>query len=105
MRKTYRVRWDIQARQILKAIIEYIAIDSPEAAKNVRTALLKLTSSLSTNPEKYPKELLLEGHSENFRSLTKWHYKIIYEVTDEEVIIVYIFHTSQEPSKLKRKIR
>lgn len=64
--------------------------------------LIKLARSLDDFPEKYSKEAVLIDDPENFRSVSKWSYKIIYEVTQEHIIIADIFHTSQHPSKIKR---
>ncbi len=64
--------------------------------------LIKLVRSLDDFPEKYSKETLLIDDPENFRSVSKWNYKIIYEVTENQIIIADIFHTSQHPSKFKR---
>jgi len=57
---------------------------------------------LNNNPEKFAKEPLLSDEPENYRSVNKWNYKIIYEITVTEIIIVDIFHTSQHPSKIKK---
>jgi toxin ParE1/3/4 len=60
-----------------------------------------LAGTLGTLPEKIPKEPLLE--EDNFRFIPKWDYKLIYEVTSKEIIIAAIFHTSQHPSKARKK--
>jgi plasmid stabilization system protein ParE len=59
-----------------------------------------LVSSLNDFPEKYPREEFLMDESENYRSVSKWSYKIIYEVTDEAIIIADIFNTHQHPAKM-----
>jgi len=99
------VRWDSQAVDSLRDIYEYIKEDSTSAAHKVRKALLSLAKSLGTFPEKYARERNLINEPENYRSASKWSYKLIYEVTETEVIIVMVFHTSQHPGKIKRKIK
>jgi len=98
------VRWDNKAVDSLKDIFEYIAIDSPSGAHKVRKALLALAKSVGNFPEKYAIEPYLKHLPNNYRSATKWSYKLIYEVTEEEVIILMVFHTSQNPEKIKKKI-
>ena len=98
-----RVKWHPDARTSLKAIYLYIAKDSLTAAEKVKKTILKTTRSLGFSPEKFEKEKYLKELSGNFRSVTKWHYKIIYEVTDNEVIIIDIFHTSMDPEKMKKQ--
>ena len=84
----------------MDAIYEYIAEDSVSAARRVKKELIKLAHSLSDFPEKYSIEEYLANEPENYRSVSKWSYKIIYEVTDECIIIADIFHTSQHPLKM-----
>jgi len=90
------------AKENLDQIYNHIAQDSITAARHVKKSLVKLAHSLSDFPEKYSKEDFLVDEPENYRSVSKWSYKIIYEVTDECLIIVDIFHTSQHPSKIRR---
>lgn len=86
----------------LKEIYLYIRADSPQSAVMVKQTLLALAKSIGNFPEKFAKEAFLEDEPFNFRSVTKWHYKMIYEITENEVIIIDIFHTSQHPSKMKK---
>lgn len=34
-----------------------------------------------------------------------WSYKIVYEVTDRQIIILDIFHSSRNPDELKKIIK
>lgn len=102
MKKKLPIRWDRYAKQNLDAIYDYIAKDSVPAARRVKKELVKLAHSLNDYPEKYSREESLINEKENYRSVSKWSYKIIYEVTDEFIIIADIFHTSQNPDIIKR---
>lgn len=99
------IRWDKLAKQNLDNIYDYIAKDSIIAARKVKKELVRLASSLNDFPEKFSSEEYLANEPENYRSVSKWSYKIIYEVTQECIIIVDVFHTSQFPSKIKRNIK
>ena len=90
------------AKENLDHIYDHIALDSISAARYVKKNLVKLAHSLTDFPEKYSKEEFLADEPENYRLVSKWSYKIIYEVTDECLIIADIFHTSQHPLKIKR---
>lgn len=103
--KKLPIRWDRLAKNNLDEIFEYIAEDSITAARKVKKELVKLAHSLNDFPEKFSVEEFLANEPENFRSVTKWSYKIIYEITEEYIIIVDIFHTSQHPSKIKQDIK
>jgi plasmid stabilization system protein ParE len=104
-KKKLPIRWDRLTKVNLDAIYDYIAKDSVPAAKKVKKELVNLAHSLNDFPEKYSVEEFLANESGNYRSVSKWNYKIIYEVTDECIIIVDIFHTSQHPSKIKNTTR
>ena len=99
--KKLPIRWDTQAKENLDRIYNYIAKDSITAARYVKKNLVELAHSLNDFPEKYSKEEYLAKEPENYRSVSKWSYKIIYEVTDKYLIIVDIFHTSQHPAKIR----
>lgn len=101
-KKKLPIRWDRMAKENLDCIYDFIAKDSLDAARNVKKELVKLAHSLSGFPEKYSKEEYLAGELENYRSISKWSYKIIYEVTNDCLIIADVFHTSQNPSKIKK---
>lgn len=104
VKKKLPVRWDPVAKQLLDEIYDYIAQDSVSAARHVKKSLVQLGNSLGRFPEKYSKEEYLEDVPGNYRSVSKWRYKIIYEVTDDYVIIADIFNTSQHPSKILKVV-
>lgn len=101
-KKKLPIRWDELAKQNLDEIYDHIALDSVNAARHVKKELIKLAGSLNDFPEKYSREEFLADEPENYRSVSKWSYKIIYEVTDECLIIADIFQTSQDPKKIQR---
>jgi len=100
--KNLPIRWDKRAKENLDSIYDFIAEDSITSARYVKKELVNLARSLNDFPEKYSKEEFLQDEPENYRSVSKWSYKIIFEITDECLIIADIFHTSQHPAKIKR---
>ena len=101
-KKKLPIRWDRLAKNNLDDIYAYIAEDSVAAARKVKKELIKLAHSLNDFPKKFSIEEYLADEPENFRSVSKWSYKIIYEIAEECIIIVDVFHTSQHPSKIKK---
>jgi plasmid stabilization system protein ParE len=99
-RKKLPILWDRLAKKHLDNIYDYIEKDSVIAARMVKKELIKLAHNLNDFPEKFSIEEYLADEPENYRSVSKWSYKIIYEVTDDCIIITDIFHTSQHPSKI-----
>jgi len=102
VKKKLPVRWSPKAEQRLDGIYDHIAEDSASAAKYVKMSLVQLGGTLGHFPEKYSREEYLTNEPKNYRSVSKWRYKIIYEVTDEYVNIINVFNTSQHPSKIRR---
>jgi plasmid stabilization system protein ParE len=92
------------AKKHLDAIYDYFAQDSILEARKVKKELVKLAHSLSIFPEKFAVEDYLSNEPENYRSVSKWNFKIVYEVTDEYIIIADIFHTSQHPAKIGKDL-
>jgi len=91
----YKIVWDIQAKESLKAIYLYIKEASPNAAQKVKKEILSLTASLSDMPERFSTEYYLQGSNKEFRSVSLWSYKIIYRVHEQEVRILDIIHTKR----------
>ncbi len=86
MRK-YKVIWDTYAKVSLKFIIQYIKEDSPSSAQKVKIELLRIAKSLNDKPNRFSQEPYLVNKEGNYRSVSKWSYKIIYKVTENEVYI------------------
>lgn len=99
--KSYRVIWDNSAKESLKLIVQYIRKESPSAAKKVRAELLKLTASLKKLPERFSVEPYLEHKGKQYRSVTKWSYKIIYRIGEKEVRVLEILHTSRDTTEME----
>jgi len=93
-----KVVWSEQARRSLANIYEYVYQDSPEAAEKVLDTLIMKANTLSDSRVEYPKDPILD--KEKYRYLLQWSFKIIYERTENNVIIIDIFHTRQDPGKL-----
>ena len=63
-RKKLPIIWDVQAKENLDGIYDYIAQDSIPAAKNVKKSLVQLIKSLNDFPEKYSREEFLAEEPE-----------------------------------------
>lgn len=87
-KKKLLIRWDRLAKDKLDDIYAYIAEDSVTAARKVKKELVSLARSLNDFPEKFSLEKYLADEPENYRSVSKWNYKIIYEVTEEYIVLL-----------------
>lgn len=102
MKKYYRVVIPPTAKESLQEIVKHIKQDSPTAAIKVRKTLLEKAKSLKELPERFSREPFLIDKPGNYRSVTVWHYKIVYKILDDEIVILKFFHTSQDPEVLRK---
>lgn len=93
-----KVRWSKRSRESLANIYDYIFEDSPQNAEMVIKTLIDLGNSLSNPKIENSQDLII--NDERFRFIPKWSYKIIYERTENEVIILDVFNVNQNPGKL-----
>ena len=76
-KKKLPIRWDKLAKDNLDAIYDYIAEDSVLAARKVKKELVNMVRNLNDFPEKFSIEEYLANVPGNYRSISKWSYKII----------------------------
>lgn len=97
MNKHYRVIIPPAAKESLRDIIDYIKKDSPSAAIKVRKKTHRKSQKFRRIAERFSSEPFLINKPGNYRSVAQWHYKIIYKVLDDEVLILGFMHTSRDP--------
>lgn len=103
-KRLYQVIWDDEAKVSLRKIYQYIRKrESSDRAKIVCNKIKSLASRLGYMPQKFSKEPFWEHDMGDVRFKVIWSYKIVYEVEDEKVIILDIFHTSRYPQNLRKK--
>ena len=100
--KKLEIIWDDEAKKSLRNIYYYIKDNqSIEVARKVRDRILSQAKTLNDFPKKFEREQNLEDEVGEFRYMVIWSYKIIYEVTENAIYILDIFHTSRNPQDLK----
>jgi len=52
-------------------------------------------------PERFSSESYLAHKGNEYRSVTKWSYKIIYRIREKEVRILEIIHTSRNTTAIE----
>ena len=94
-----QIIWYKQAEQDLNESIAFIANESPVNALYVLDEIILFIDSLPLFPYKYPKEPIY--NMENIRFVNKWFLKIIYRIESDNIYILRIFNTHQNPDKIK----
>jgi len=98
----YSIRWSRQSKEDLKQIFDYIleTEKNRERAVYVIFGLKQKANETTLFPTKHAKEPVdIPG---NMRYAVKWSYKILFTIDEKYVNIVRIFHTAQNPEKLKK---
>lgn len=91
------IRWDKQAVIQLNKAISYIRKDSPQNADKVKKEILYKIADLVQAPEKHTRDKYKINNDGNYRAFELHHYRISYYVTEKEIIITRIRHTSMKP--------
>ncbi len=80
-------------------ILSYIKrTQSRERARHVRLGIQDAARATVDMPTKHRIEPSLERT--DIRYILKWRFKILFQITDEYIVILRVFHTAQSPDKL-----
>ena len=97
-----KIVWTNRAFGQLERAISYVKEERGYSyASIVLDKILKSTSLLVEHPQIGAIEPLLRYKKSEYRFLLAFAYKIIYRVDKDRVIISRVFHTAQNPDKLK----
>ncbi len=96
-----KVVWTKSARASLDAYREYIAQDAPEASKKVKANILKTARKLATNPYLYQVDEYYPHNDGSIRRFFRWRYRVVYQVKEQEVVILNVYHTSIYPRQIR----
>ena len=89
--------WTPQALAELKKTFEYVSGDSPQNAKIVVDEIILLADKLTNQPEMFPPDKFKQNNDNSWRAFEKFHFRISYRITPEEIRIVRMRHTSRSP--------
>lgn len=92
--------WSEEARNSLARIHFYILQESPQNAEMVVDKIIELAEDLKDERFEYSIDPII--NKQKFRHISIWSYKIIYERSFENVIILDIFDARQNPDKLNK---
>ena len=86
----HRIVWSRRAATDLDSISEYIAVDSPAYASSVLKNIISQTRILTRFPRSGRK--VPELDDENIRELIIYSYRIIYQLQEDQLLIVAVIH-------------
>ncbi len=90
--------WDKEALNHLKDIYDYLKTGNNLVyAKEVKDTILKTTKELLANPNLYEQDRFKSDNDGSFRAFEKFKYRVAYKITQEQIRILRVRHTSREP--------
>jgi toxin ParE1/3/4 len=89
-----RVTWAEQAQSALDDILGYIAQDSPQAARAVLDEAVGAADGLTTLSERG--RIVPELSEPSIRVVFVHRYRLLYEVSSEEVTVLAILHGARD---------
>jgi plasmid stabilization system protein ParE len=96
-KKRRSIKWDEEAKLYFKQAIQYIKQESPSGAKTVKRSILESIAILKEDASIYEIDRFKLNNDGSYRALTVYSYRITYKVTPEEIHILRVRHTSQDP--------
>lgn len=91
------VVWNLNAKQELKRVYEYILKDSYQNAIKVRQEIIDAVLSLPEHPDKYHHDKYKIKNDGTWRAFEIYHYRISYRVKKDQIRIIRLRHTSRSP--------
>ena len=92
--RSVRLRYTLPALADLSAILDYIAVHSPQGARRVQARIQTLTDLLLQHPHigRRTSDPAIR------RMTTPYPYLVFYEITQSEIIIHAVRHAARDPS-------
>jgi plasmid stabilization system protein ParE len=101
--KAYQVRLSLNAIQNIDEITGYLAFinHQPLSAINVGNAFFETIDRIGTNPLAFRECQEIPSKTKMYRRTVCLSWIIVFKITDDEIIILGIIHTSRKPARLK----
>ena len=88
------VAWSNQAKADLRHIFEFIADDSRHYARKVTQDIVEKTNALNELPRLG--KAVPEVGDDNVRELSLYSYRILYEITEQDIFILAVVHKRRD---------
>jgi len=92
------VKWTLPARDDLKAIYDYIALDSKFYAKKIVREIVSLSLTIQEMPERG--RVVPETKEKQIRELFIYSYRLIYQISPEIISILAVIHGNRNITAL-----
>lgn len=85
----FKISWDRKALDQLKEILVYLAKQSDQAPKIVKSAILSRLDSIKTNPLITEPDKLKDPSDKGFRAFIVFSYRVTYQIKSESKKFVF----------------
>ncbi len=85
--------WTEVALAQLDAIHDYIALDSPDHARNTRDKIVKKCADIAKFP--FAGRMMPESNFQQIREVLEGVYRIVYHMTSTRIEVIAVLHGSQ----------
>ena len=92
-----RVVWRKGALDHLNKNYNHIKKDSLQSARKVRDTIFDMTDALKDHPTMYPLDMYRKNNRGGIRAFEKFSLRVSYQVTETEIRIIRVRHTSRDP--------
>jgi plasmid stabilization system protein ParE len=97
--KKHEVVWTNRASRSLRVTFEYIQKRSVSNADNFQLQINSVVDKIPSHPEKHPPDKFKKNNNGRFRAFEKYSYRIAYQITEKEIVILRVRHVKQEPQE------
>ncbi|MGB5942425.1 MAG: type II toxin-antitoxin system RelE/ParE family toxin [Leeuwenhoekiella sp.] len=91
--------WRKGALSHLESYCKYISEFFPMAAEKVRNVIFETAENLRYHPEKYPIDKYRKNNTGDIRAFEKYSLRVAYQITDTQIRILRVRHTSRNPQQ------
>ena len=96
-KKIKQIIWSKNAETQYYEILEYLFEEAPQAIDIVANKILDMIESLPTQYNNHPPDRFKKNNDGSFKTALVFSYRISYQITDTNAIVLRIRHTSREP--------
>ncbi len=93
------VIWSKKASLQLEQSLKYLREKSIISADKVKEEILSTSRNLSHHPDIHSLDRYITNNDGSIRAFERYSYRISYQVTEKQVIILRVRHTSRQPLK------
>ena len=91
------VIWTKTASSQLSQSLKYLKKKSIVSADKIKDEIIATASNLSNHPEIHPLDRFKTNNDGSIRAFEKYSYRVSYKVSQSQIVILRVRHTSREP--------